>query len=129
SNFLYRNGGGLELKDVGQLSGTSVNDHGDADGSMGVQIFDFNLDGLPDLWVTNFEDQSSALYRNLGNCLFRHVSRATGIAAVGGLYVGWGTEAADFDRDGDEDLIVSNGHVLHFPRRAPVKQRLVLFEN
>jgi hypothetical protein len=129
SNFLYRNRGGFKLEDVGRTSGTSVNDHGDADGSMGVQVFDFNLDGLPDLWVTNFEDQSFAVYRNLGNWVFRHVSRLTGISAVGGLYVGWGTEAADFDRDGDEDLVVSNGHTLHFPKRAPVRQLPLLFEN
>ncbi|MBI3866568.1 MAG: CRTAC1 family protein [Planctomycetia bacterium] len=128
-NFLYHNLGGMKLDEIGQTSGTSVNDRGDPDGSMGVQVFDYNLDGLPDLWVANYEDELSAVYRNLGNLQFRHVSRQTGIAAAGGLYVGWGTEAADFDCDGDEDLFVANGHAIRYPRRAPLKQRPLLFEN
>lgn len=128
-NFLYRNLGGLRLEEVGPVSGTSLNDQGFPNDSMGVDVLDYNLDGLPDLWVATFEDEDFALYRNLGNCLFRHVSRITGISASGGLYVGWGTAAADFDRDGDEDLFVSNGHVYRFPKRAPVKQLPLLFEN
>ena len=45
------------------------------------------------------------------------------------MFVGWGTEAADFDRDGDEDLFVTTGHAVRFPKRAPLKQRPLLFEN
>jgi hypothetical protein len=128
-NFLYRNLGGMKLQEIGQLSGAHVNDRGNPDGSMGVEVFDYNLDGLPDLWVTVFEDQYPALFRNLGHGLFRHVSRVTGVAALGGMYVGWGTVAADFDCDGDEDLFVTNGHALRFSSRAPLKQLPLLFEN
>lgn len=128
-NFLYRNTGGFPLEEVGLQSGTSLNDRGDPDGSMGLEVFDFNLDGQPDLWVTNYEDESFAVYRNQGDFLFRHVSRTAGIMAVGGLFVGWGTAAADFDRDGDEDLFVTTGHAIRFPTRTPVKQLPLLFEN
>lgn len=128
-NFLYKNSGTFPLEEVGLVSGVSVNDRGDPDGSMGLDVFDYNLDGRPDLWVANYEDESFAVYRNQGNGLFRHVSRVTGIMAVGGLYVGWGTVASDLDRDGDEDLFVSNGHVIRFPTRAPVSQLPLLFEN
>ncbi|MBS0263631.1 MAG: CRTAC1 family protein, partial [Planctomycetes bacterium] len=117
------------LQEIGQISGTNVNDRGFPDGSMGVQVFDYNLDGLPDLWITDFEEEYPALFRNLGNGLFRHVSRATGVAALGGMYVGWGTVAADFDHDGDEDLFVANGHVLRHPRKASVQQRALVIEN
>jgi hypothetical protein len=127
--FLYQNLGNLKFDEVGLQSGTSLNDRGDPDGSMGLDVFDYNLDGLPDLWVTNFENESCAVYRNLGKWLFRHVSRSTGITAVGALYVGWGTVATDFDRDGDEDLFVSNGHVIRFPTRSTVRQLPLLFEN
>ncbi len=128
-NFLYHNLGDGRLEEIGRAAGTSVNDQGNPDGSMGVQVLDFNLDGLPDLWVTTYEDESCSLYRNLGHRLFRHVSRVAGIAAAGGMSVGWGTEAADFDRDGDEDLFVTTGHAVRYPKRAPLKQRPLLFEN
>jgi hypothetical protein len=127
--FLYRNLGNLQFEEIGLESGSSLSERGDPDGSMGVDVLDFNLDGLPDLWVSNFEDETFALYRNQGNCVFRHVSRVTGIMAAGGLYVGWGTVTSDFDRDGDEDMFVSNGHVLRYPTRTTLKQLPLVFEN
>ncbi|RMG41312.1 MAG: CRTAC1 family protein [Planctomycetota bacterium] len=128
-NFLYRNREGRAFEDVSLLSGTSLNDMGTADGSMGVDLGDYNLDGLPDLWVANFERESIALYRNEGRCFFQHVSRSVGLTAVGGLYVGWGTAFFDADGDGDEDVFVSNGHVIRYPTNAPVLQRPLLFQN
>ncbi len=128
-NFLYRNLGNGRLEDVSETSGTAVNDHGLPDGSMGIGLGDFNLDGLPDLWVSNYERESFALYRNFGNCVFRHVSLATGITAVGDGFVGWGTVFLDVDADGDEDVFVSNGHVVHFPAQGTVDQTPLLFEN
>ncbi|MFM9961733.1 MAG: CRTAC1 family protein [Planctomycetaceae bacterium] len=129
ANFLYRNNGNGQFEETGLVSGTALNQLGSPDGSMGVDVGDFNLDGRPDLWVVNFERESIALYRNDGNCLFRHVSQGTGVTAVGALYVGWGTAFCDFDNDGDEDTFVSNGHAIRYPENAPVRQQPLLFEN
>ena len=96
---------------------------------MGVDAGDYNLDGQPDLWVSNYERESFALYRNEGNFFFQHVSRSTQVTAVGGLAVGWGTVFIDFDRDGDEDVFVSNGHVIRYPKNAPIRQPPLLFQN
>ena len=128
-NFLYRNNGRGEFQEVGMPSGTALNDVGGADGSMGVAVGDFDVDGLPDIWVANYERESFALYRNEGKCLFRHVSRSVGVTAVGALFVGFGTVFFDADRDGDEDLFVANGHVIRYPENAPLRQEPVLFEN
>ncbi len=128
-NFLYRNSGDGALQDASDISGTSVSDSGSPEGSMGVDVGDYNQDGRPDIWVTNFERESIALYRNDGNFIFQHVSRSTGITAVGGLAVGWGTVFLDFDRDGDEDVFVSNGHVIRYPTNAPLRQMPLLFQN
>lgn len=128
-NHLYRNDGTGMLEDVSLISGSSLSDRGLPDGSMGVDVFDYNRDGLPDLWVVNYENESAALYRNEGELLFRHVSVPAGVTAVGSMYVGWGTSCFDFDRDGDEDIYVSNGHVIRYPVNAPLRQLPLLFEN
>lgn len=128
-NFLFRSLGGGRFADISDLSGTAVSDRGTPEGSMGVDVGDFNLDGLPDLWVSNFEDETFSLYRNHGEGIFRHVSRPMGLAAVGSHYVGWGTVFFDVDVDGDEDVFVSNGHLVHYPKAAPVRQVPLLFEN
>ncbi|MBC7818800.1 MAG: CRTAC1 family protein [Planctomycetaceae bacterium] len=129
ANFLFRNDGTGKFEEVGLMSGTALSQAGTPDGSMGVDVGDFNLDGLPDLWVANFERESIALYRNDGKSLFQHVSQGTGVTAVGALYVGWGTAFCDFDNDGDEDTFVSNGHVIRYPENAPIRQTPLLFDN
>ncbi len=127
-NFLYRNDGTGLLEEVGIVSGTALNERAESDGSMGLAVGDFDRDGLPDIWVANYENQSFGLYRNSGDCLFQHVSSSRGITAVDALFVGFGTSFLDFDCDGDEDLIATNGHVM---RTAAGSQRQspLLLEN
>lgn len=96
---------------------------------MGVDIGDFNGDGLPDIWVTNYENESFALYRGFDGDFFQHVSRGTGVSAAAGLSVGWGTVFGDFDLDGDEDLFAATGHVIRHPTNSPIYQQPLLFLN
>ncbi|NQV25771.1 MAG: CRTAC1 family protein [Rhodopirellula sp.] len=127
-NFLYRNDAG-HLTEQGLTSGSALNAMGTPDGSMGVSLGDFNADGLPDLWVANFEQENFALYRNEGRLQFQPVSLSMGIARIGSQYVGWGTAFTDFDLDGDEDLVVANGHVNRHPARNNVRQLPLMLEN
>lgn len=129
ANSLYANDGQGNFTDASLISGASLSDRGRPDGSMGVELIDQNLDGLPDLWVVNYENETSALYRNEGDLTFHHASQSSGVTAVGNGYVGWGTCCFDMDRDGDEDIFVSNGHVIRYPRNAPLRQTPLLFEN
>ena len=128
-NFFYRAQLGGTFIETGMFSGTALSDVGTPDGSMGVSFGDFDLDGRPDLWVANYERELFALYRNLGGGLFQHISQATGIGALGANYVGFGTAFGGWDLDGDEDLVVSNGHVQVIPSNAPVRQRPLLLAN
>jgi hypothetical protein len=128
-NFLYRNDGHGVFEDISLISGTSLSDFGTPDSSMGTDIGDYNGDGQPDIWVTNYERENNAMYRNLGKGQFRHVSQSIGIAAIGAMYVGWGTRFIDADLDGDEDLVVANGHVIRFPINTPRLQRPLMLEN
>ncbi|HVW01507.1 MAG TPA: CRTAC1 family protein, partial [Planctomycetaceae bacterium] len=129
ANILYRNLGDGRFEEVGLASGAALSDTGKPDGSMGVDLLDYNRDGLPDLWVANFENQSFALYRNLGDCQFQHASKAWGITAVGDVYVGFGTVAFDADRDGWEDLFAATGHIRLAPGLEKQRQLPLLFRN
>lgn len=128
ANRLYRNTNG-SFEDCGLVAGVALGPDGEPEGSMGVDCGDATLDGLPDLWVANFENQSFGLYRNYGDFGFENVSAATGVTAVGAVYVGFGTMFVDVDLDGAEDLFVANGHVMRHPLDSPVLQRPLLFHN
>ncbi|MFM8893221.1 MAG: FG-GAP repeat domain-containing protein [Planctomycetia bacterium] len=129
ANFLYRNRGDGHLVECGLVAGVAVGPNGEPEGSMGVDAGDANLDGLPDLWVANFENQSFGLYRGYGESVFENVSAVSGVTAVGAVYVGFGTMFLDVDLDGAEDLFVANGHVMRFPTQSPLLQRPLLFHN
>lgn len=132
-NFLYRNEGNNPLgvphfSEIGAESGAALSDSGTPDGSMGVAILDLNRDSRPDLWVSNYEFETPGLYRNEGGLTFNHVSRSAGVAIPSGSFVSFGTVAADFDGDSDSDVLVTNGHVLRYPKNGSVLQRCQLFE-
>ena len=127
-NRYYVNDGG-RLREQGLEQGVALDDRASANGSMGVDFGDFNGDGRIDIWVANYEKELFALYRNDGELGFEFVSRQTGISELGELFVGFGTAFGDFDRDGDEDLIVANGHVIQTVRLSPIRQLPLLLRN
>jgi hypothetical protein len=70
---------------------------GEGEWGSGVAVADYDGDGWPDIFVTNFG--KNVLYRNLGNGRFENVAARVGLESPG-----WNTGAAFFDADGDGDL-------------------------
>ena len=129
-NHLYLNQGAGRFEEAGARVGVALGEVGEADGSMGVDVVDLDGEGLFSLFVTNYQGEQHAFYRNDGNGLFEHASSRTGLAAVGRNYVGWGTCFFDLDLDGDEDLVIANGHALrHPPAPQSLQQETLLLEN
>ena len=128
-NQLYLGGPRLPLQERGISAGVAFNEWGQAEGSMGVDIADFDGDGHPDIWVTNFEREDNALYRNLGNGVFLHTTAAAGLSGVSRMFVGFGTAMTDFDHDGRPDLFVLNGNPIYSAAESPFKQKPQLFRN
>jgi enediyne biosynthesis protein E4 len=127
-NTLLRNEGGGRFTDVSAEAGVD-----DPSWSSSAAFFDYDMDGLLDLFVANFIGWSleteiecrtasgmrdycgptsysapakDRLYRNNGDGSFTDVSIASGIAVGGGN--GLGVVVLDFDLDGDPDIFVAN---------------------
>jgi len=134
-NFLYLNKGKpgeIVLEELGLLVGAARDDRGLANGSMGVDAADFQRSGRASLFVTNYENELPALYRNNASgvaCQFTYETLSAGIATIGGNYVSWGTGFFDYDRDGWEDILIVSGHAIRFPTKLDRRQRPVLLRN
>lgn len=102
----------VRYREIAQAAGCATSGTGMNEAGMGVACADFDADGRLDLFLTHYYHAKNTLYRNLGNMLFDDDSRRTRIAAVSRESLGFGNVAFDFDRDGDTDLCVANGHVL-----------------
>jgi len=111
-NFLYRNEGDGRFLEDGLLAGVGFSADGQAEAGMGTDWGDYDGDGLLDVFVTNLDLETNSLYRNLGNGGFAEVTFASGLGEPSLLQVGFGTNWADFDNDGDLDLFVANGHII-----------------
>jgi hypothetical protein len=135
ANFFYHNKstpGTIKLVEEGMLAGVALGEGGQPNGSMGVDAGDPEGTGKPTLWVTNYENEFHALYRNVsaGNRVhFIFATQGSGIGAIGQKFVGWGTGFADFDRDGWEDIVIVNGHAIRYPTGTTRRQRPVLMRN
>ena len=110
---------GIEFEEMPVLMGKtfcggSSKDHILESGGSGVAIFDFDNDGLLDIYIVNaFEltagrepvPHPNALYRNLGNWRFEDVAKKAGVDASSW---GQGICVGDYNNDGYLDLYVTN---------------------
>ncbi|HET7293791.1 MAG TPA: CRTAC1 family protein, partial [Vicinamibacteria bacterium] len=133
-NYLYRNDGRGRFKEVAVPASCAFDGNGAAQASMGIAVGDVDGGDVLDLFVTNFSEDFSTLYRGLGGGFFEDVSRETGVGPITYRPLSWGTAFADFDNDGDLDLAVANGHIYPQIDRHPevigtYRQRNLLLEN
>ncbi len=132
-NFLYHNKHDGTFEEVGLLSGAALSSDGKELGSMGVDFGDFDHDGLLDIFVTVFTEQSNLLFWNQGARGFVDIAWSAGIGKPTFMPVGWGTGFFDVDNDGWLDIFIAQGHV--YPQLdlvkngAPYREPLLLFRN
>ncbi len=103
-NALYHNNRDGTFSDVTEKAGVGAGGYG-----QGVAVGDYDGDGFPDLYVTQYGQ--SILYHNNGDGTFTDVTAKAGVAAPG-----WASSAAwfDYDNDGRLDLFVC--HFVDFSK-------------
>jgi len=105
-NILYHNNGDGTFTDVSEKTGILK-----ANGTFGLGVLtaDLDNDGWPDIYVAN-DSTASALYQNKKNGTFVDIALEAGCAlsADGKPQAGMGISAADYDLDGNLDLVKTN---------------------
>jgi len=111
ANNLWRNLEGRAFQDVALRQGVAFSISGRPQAGMGVAAGDFDGDLDLDLYVTNFADDYSTLYRADANGFFTDITQSIGLARPTMDKLAWGAGFDDFDLDGDLELHAVNGHV------------------
>ena len=109
-SILYHNLRNGTFADVAAETGVAFNEDGREQAGMGSTVGDYDGDGRPDIFKTNFSDDSSSLYRNNGDGTFNSTIFEAGLG-LNTHYLGWGTMFIDVDNDGRPDILSVNGHV------------------
>ena len=100
---------------------------------MGLELADVDNDGWLDLYLTSYQKQWAALYRNMGDGSFEDITLKSGAGAGTLPKVTWGVGVVDFDSDGDRDILVACGHlqphIETYDNSSTYRQLNILYES
>lgn len=132
-NFLYHNNADGTFTDVALMAGVAYGEDGVARAGMGLDFGDYDGNGAPDLYVTNFSLEPNSLFRNNDNGTFTETTFGAGLGNPTLLFLAFGTGFFDYDNDGWLDLFAANGHVIDtiekFEQNVTYEETNQLFHN
>jgi hypothetical protein len=116
-NFLFVNDGTGHFTETALIAGAACGRMGQLEAGMGLASGHADDDALPELYVTNFSNQSNSFYSNLSTApdepWFDESAELLGCGRATWFRLAWGTSFGDFDNDGRLDLFAANGHIYH----------------
>jgi hypothetical protein len=102
---------GLRFTEQGGGLGIASNMDGHDQATMGMAVADVNGDGRPDVFTTNFSSDTNTLHVAAPDGMWDDRTMHMGLGLNSRRQLGWASAFADLDHDGDEDLLMVNGHV------------------
>jgi len=105
-SLLFQNDGSGQFQDITSISGISVTNQ-----VRGCSWVDYDGDGFIDLYV-GLLHTSNKMYRNIGDGTFIDVAQTIGIEGPSTAGVIMGLGFIDYDRDGDQDLFITQDNNL-----------------
>lgn len=112
------------------INGLAFDRDGKTQACMGIASGDANRDGLIDLFVTNYYNESNTLYLGQSGLVFSDQTADAGLREPGIRQLGFGSQFLDADLDGEPDLVVTNGHVDdETARNIPLHMPTQFFRN
>lgn len=109
-NFFFQRQG-IRFRETAYESGLALDTSGADPAGMGVDATDVDGNGLPDLFLGNFQAVPNLLYRQQAPFRFRESSTESGLGMATRGVLTFGTLTADFNLDGNPEVLFVNGHV------------------
>ena len=110
-NLLFINDGTGRMTERARSAGVAYSEVGAEEAGMGADFTDYDSDGLMDITCSNFQEQATAVYRQDAPGFFSERADAIGIGAPSRDRLTFGLDFFDADNDGDEELLMANGHL------------------
>jgi hypothetical protein len=124
-NFLFHNKHDGTFEEVGSDTNTAYGQNGESTSSMGPVFADLEGTGRLDLWVTDGRynrllhntgaraDGSLSVGSKTGKMSFEDLGAENGVSQGNAQYASWGTGIYDFDNDGQLDILILHGGLVH----------------
>jgi len=110
ANFLFHNRGDGTFEEVGLQAGVALMNAGQPVSSMGADFRDYDNDGLPDIFVTDLNNETFPLFHNMGGGMFEDASYSSRLSVLSASRGGWSAGIIDLNNDGWKDLVSTNSH-------------------
>jgi hypothetical protein len=123
-NFVFRNKGDGTFEERGALAGVAFDSYGNTRGAMGIDSARYRNDGALGIAIGNFSNEMTALYVSQPQAMsFADEAISEGVGPTSRLPLKFGMLFFDYDLDGWQDLLSTNGHLEEEISQVQASQR------